>query len=353
MPDPADLDAAQRIGRLIRRFGPIPISLYMAECNGHYYATRDPFGAAGDFVTAPEISQMFGELIGLWCADLHLRHGGAPPAFVELGPGRGTLAADALRAMRQAQFEPEVHFVETSPVLRDVQAARVPQAQFHRDIAELPTDRPLIIVANEFFDALPVRQLIKTGQGWRERMMALDGEQLVPVAGQLPVDPLVPEAMRDAEDGTIIETCPAGTALASDLAQRLSAQGGAMLIIDYGYLTSQPGDTLQALYRHRFADLFDRPGEQDLTAHVDFAALAAAVADSGVRLVGPVSQAGFLRRLGIEARMQALIAGRDGEAAAAVRAAHDRLVDDQAMGTLFKVMAMVGPGWPAPEGFDG
>jgi NADH dehydrogenase [ubiquinone] 1 alpha subcomplex assembly factor 7 len=337
--------AATRLARLIERFGSIPLSLFMAEANGHYYATRDPLGVDGDFTTAPEISQMFGELIGLWSADLLVRAGATSSAqWVELGPGRGTLAADALRAMAGFDVAPPVHLVESSPVLRDLAAVRVPAAQFHYEVATLPADAPLLIIANEFFDALPIRQLVRTEGGWRERQVAHTGDRFVPVPGLVPLDSAIPAAWRAEPIGTIIEQAPAGTAIMADLAQRLAAQGGAILIADYGYAHSQPGDTLQAIARHAFADPFVAPGEQDLTAHVDFAALKAAALAEGLVAHGPVGQGDFLRALGIEARAAKL-------GGAAVAGQLRRLTGAEEMGDLFKVMAFTAPGWPVPEGF--
>jgi NADH dehydrogenase [ubiquinone] 1 alpha subcomplex assembly factor 7 len=196
--------------RLIAATGPISLAQYMGESNARYYASRDPLGTAGDFVTAPEISQMFGELAGLWLADIWHRAGRPGPVhYVELGPGRGTLARDALRAMASAGLRPQVHFVEGSDALRAVQADAVPGAQFHGDLSTLPGDAPLLLAANEFLDALPVRQLVKTPQGWRERMVALDARgRFVFTAGQVPMDAAVPEERREADEGAIIETCP-------------------------------------------------------------------------------------------------------------------------------------------------
>jgi NADH dehydrogenase [ubiquinone] 1 alpha subcomplex assembly factor 7 len=344
-----DSGVTARLARLIERVGSIPLSLFMAEANGHYYATRDPLGVDGDFTTAPEISQMFGELIGLWAADLAFRARAEHALqYVELGPGRGTLAADALRAMAGFGVSPPVHLVETSPVLRDLAAVRLPTAQFHYDLSGLPNDTPLIIVANEFFDALPIRQVMRTEGGWRERQVAYSGDRFVPVPGLVPLDAAIPEMWRDEPVGTIIEQAPAGTAIVADLAQRLAAQGGAMLIIDYGYAASQPGNTLQAIARHAYADPFTAPGEQDLTAHVDFAALKAAAVAEGLIAHGPVGQGDFLRALGIEARAAALGGETGGEAVAAQL---HRLTAAEEMGRLFKVMALTAPDWPVPEGF--
>ncbi len=289
----------------------------MAACNAHYYATRDPLGAAGDFTTAPEISQMFGELIGGWCADLWRRAGAPAVRLVELGPGRGTLMADLLRVAAKAGLAPPVHFVEMSPTLRAAQAERVPAATWHDSVDDLPADRPLLIVANEFFDALPIRQFI-------------DGvERLVSFA----------DGRFSAPAGAIREESPASLAIAGRISARLRAGGGAMLVVDYGYSGPATGDTLQAVRHHRYADPFTDPGETDLTAHVDFTALANAAV--GLKAHGPVGQGAFLRALGLDVRAAKL--GQQAEAA--------RLAGDAQMGRLFKAMALVAPGWPNPEGF--
>lgn len=341
--------AAKRIIRAIDSGGPVPVGLFMAWANAHYYATRDPLGADGDFTTSPEISQMFGELIGLWAADLMARAGGALPAWVELGPGRGTLTADALRAMRRFGFAPQVHFVETSPVLRDLQAAAVPGAIFHDDVTRLP-DGPAIIVANEFFDALPIRQLVMTTAGWRERLVALTDGRFVPVAGDAPMDAAVPVNLRAAPAGTILETSPASVAIMRDCASRIAANGGAMLVIDYGHDTPGHGDTLQAVERHGYADVFDGVGDRDLTAHVDFAALAEASRGAGARVAGPVGQGAFLTALGIDARAESL-AARQPDRRGDIMAARHRLTASDAMGELFRVLAVSAGAWPQPEGF--
>ena len=337
---------SDRLARLIAAFGPIPVSTFMAEANAHYYATRDPLGAAGDFVTAPEISQMFGELVGIWLADLWLRAGRpADAAFVELGPGRGTLAADALRAMRGAGLDPEVHFVETSPVLRAAQAARVPGARWHGDVAGLPADRPLLLVANEFFDALPIRQLVATKRGWHERLVTHTEAGFVPVPG-----PLIPAPLAPAETGTVVETSPAALGIARALAHRLVASGGAALIVDYGPARSAAGETLQAVSRHEYADPWQEPGSRDLTAHVDFEALARAAAAEGVHVAGPRGQGEWLAAIGMDARASALARSAPGRAGE-VEAARARLVAPDQMGELFKALALVAPAWPEPGGF--
>ncbi|QGN56403.1 class I SAM-dependent methyltransferase [Novosphingobium sp. Gsoil 351] len=323
----------------------------MAESNARYYSTRDPLGTAGDFVTAPEISQMFGELIGLWLADLWIRAGRDQPVhYVELGPGRGTLARDALSAARRCGLTPQVHFVETSTALKAQQQALHPTAQWHHDLATLPTLGPLLIVANEFLDALPVRQLVRTCAGWRERMIGHDGRAYAFVAGSQPMDAALPGAFRDAPEGTIVETCPAAAAAIGEVAERLAAQGGAALFIDYGSDRAQAGSTLQAVRAHRRLDPFAAPGEADLTAHVDFATLAGIAQSRGVRWLGTVAQGHFLRALGIETRAQNLAACAP-ERAEAIFAARDRLIEEDQMGALFKVMGLAAASWPDAAGF--
>ncbi|HEX8064403.1 MAG TPA: SAM-dependent methyltransferase [Allosphingosinicella sp.] len=342
---------ADRLRRLIQAQGPIPVSDYMALANAHYYATRDPLGAAGDFVTAPEISQMFGELVGLALADVWARAGRPEGVrFVELGPGRGTLAADALRTMRSAGLEPHVHLVETSPILRAAQAERVPNAAWHDDLAGLPEDGPILAVANEFFDALPVRQLI-AADGWRERRVTLDGDRFVPAAGPPVPAAAVPDPLRAAPPGTILETSPASLAYARRLAGRINMHGGAALIVDYGHDRLGAGETLQAVRMHEYADPWMEPGEADLTAHVDFESLGRAAAEGGARVHGPVAQGEWLAKLGIDARARALAGSAPGRCAE-INAARERLVSPEQMGRLFRAMGLSAPGWPAPEGFS-
>ena len=332
---------------------PTTIADYMAAANAHYYATRDPLGAAGDFTTAPEISQMFGELIGLWIADLWTRAGSPSFRYVELGPGRGTLAADALRAAARFGCAPlGIHLVETSPALRAAQSARLPEAEHHDEIDALPGDAPLVIVANEFFDALPIHQYVRTAGGWRERMVERQNGTLAPVASKIPADEAIPPALRSQPDGTIVETAPVAAAIMQRCAFRLARQGGAMLTIDYGHAGPAAGDTLQAVKAHRFADPFANPGEADLTAHVDFAALAEAARPAGVAVSDLVTQGDWLRRLGIDARLKTLTAAAPGRADD-LKGQRDRLVETDAMGTLFKLIALTAPGWPQPAGFTG
>jgi SAM-dependent MidA family methyltransferase len=338
------------LARAITLGGPIPVAQFMAAANAHYYATRDPLGVAGDFITAPEISQMFGELVGAWCADLWMRAGKPAIRFVELGPGRGTLAADALRAMGNAGLRPPVHFVETSPVLRAAQSRAVPDAVFHDDVTSLPETDPLLIVANEFFDALPIYQLVKAQDGWRERRVACQDVIFLPVAGKLAPDGIVPGSLRDAPPGSIIETSPASVAVARALAERVVRHGGAALLIDYGYEGPAIGETLQAVKGHGHVNPFEAPGEHDLTAHVDFTALGAIAALAGARLHGPVSQGDFLGRLGVAERT-AMLARANPDNGEALAAAFRRLTSPAEMGSLFRAMAVVSPGWPDPAGF--
>ncbi len=309
--------------------GPITVEAYMEACNAYYYATRDPFGAAGDFVTAPEVSQMFGELVGAALADCWARAGAPSDAiYVELGPGRGTLAADALRVLRAAGFAGGVHLVETSPVLRQAQAQAVPDAHWHDAIEDLPA-RPLLLVANEFLDALPVRQLV----GGAER-------RVVVAANGLAFD----------RDGEVVEVSPTRDQAVAAIATCLAAMGGVALFIDYGHERSAPGDTLQAVRGHAFAPVLHDPGEQDLTAHVDFEAVAHAAAESGATATAVVTQGNWLERLGIRARAEALVKANPNQADQ-IRAALDRLIAPDEMGELFKVMAIHAAGWPPAAGF--
>ena len=345
---------AARFARLITNTGPISLAHYMAEANAHYYTTRDPLGVTGDFITAPEVSQMFGELIGLWLADMWIEAGRPEPVhYVELGPGRGTLARDALRAMERYGLHPRIHFVETSTPLKALQLEAHTHALWHADMSTLPDSGPLLLVANEFLDALPVRQLVRTPDGWRERMVALapgGGNTLIAVAGDRPMDAAVPEIHRYAPEGSLIETSPASAAVAYEIAGRLATQGGAALLIDYGHTAPQLGSTLQAVRAHRKVDVFATPGDADLTAHVDFGALSSIVQSRGVRLLGTVEQGRWLRALGIEARAAALAHHAPAQAQA-VHDACERLIGEGQMGALFKVMGLTGPDWPAGAGF--
>jgi SAM-dependent MidA family methyltransferase len=345
------VNVSDRLSRSIAFSGPISVAQYMAEANAHYYGSRDPLGAAGDFTTAPEISQMFGELVGLWLADLWSRAGSrAAPVYLELGPGRGTLAADALRAMRSARLLPAVHLVETSPVLRNAQAERLPDAVWHRDLGDVPEGHPILAVANEFFDALPIRQLVRTERGWKERLVAWRKKGFVPLPGPPVGSELIPADLRAAPPGTIIETSPASLSIMRRLAHLTARGGGAALIVDYGHDRTCAGETLQAVTKHKFADPWVQPGEYDLTAHVDFEALAAAARGEGVQVFGPVGQGAWLTAIGIDQRAVALAAAAPAHAEE-IEKARRRLTAPDEMGELFRVLAIVAPGWPAPAGF--
>jgi len=349
------------LGRLIARrialTGPISIADFMAEALGHprlgYYRRAMPLGAEGDFTTAPEISQMFGELLGAWLAERWLAMGQpAPVRLVELGPGRGTLMADALRATRGVpgfHAALDLHLVETSEPLKVAQAAALAAfaPTWHERFDDVPAG-PLLLVANEFFDALPVRQFHRTAEGWRERMVGLapDGALRLALApGLTPFASVLPDAAVGAE----AELSEAGRTLAAAIGARLGRDGGWALIIDYGYDQSLSGASLQAVRGHRGAGILDRPGETDLSAHVDFEALASAAA---MPAFGPAGQGDFLRRLGILERAQSLKRQASPDQARAIDAALARLIAPDQMGTLFRVLAVGDTRSAAPAGFS-
>lgn len=347
------------IGR-IRLDGPMRLSDYMAECLLHptygYYTTRDPFGVAGDFVTAPEISQMFGELIGLCLAQSWLDQGRPSPFTLgELGPGRGTLMADALRATRTIpgfHAAAQIFLIEASPKLRKVQAATLSDytPQWLDTTSTLP-DQPLFVIANEFFDALPIRQFQRDGDGWRERVVGVEGDTLT--LGLSPRDPTPALAHRlsDTKDGDLVETCVPAAPVIADLASRIATHGGAGLIVDYGDWHSL-GDTLQALRAHRSVNILDDPGLADLTAHVDFEPLANAARASGCTHSRLTPQGVFLERLGISTRAQTLANGQSDKTRAAITSAHQRLTQPTEMGNLFKVLGLYPPSAPPLPGLD-
>lgn len=355
MPDGISADlpsAAHIIADRIDREGPIPLGDYMAIANAYYYASKDPLGEEGDFITAPEISQMFGEIIGIWLADLWLRKGSPDHChYVELGPGRGTLAHDALRSMAKFGCRPPVHFVETSPVLKARQAQLHPNAIWHDDIASLPETGPLLIVANEFFDALPVEQFVATSGGWRRQMVERARSKFVAVPSVKTVQDQISGTTSGFPDGTILERSPVSVEWVGQLANRLAIQGGTLLIIDYGYDRPGTGSTLQAVKDHMPISPFDCPGTSDLTAHVDFHTLANIARTRLLAVHGPAEQGQWLKSLGIDQRAAALIAATPKEAAM-IRAAYRRLTDTEEMGRLFRVMAATAIDWPEPEGFS-
>ena len=323
-------DFADRLRARISAEGSIGLDDYMAACNDHYYATRDPLGAAGDFTTAPEISQMFGELVGAALADVWLRAGAPREAvFAELGPGRGTLAVDALRVLRSGGFAGGVELVEASPMLRGLQKERLPDT-VHREIGGLSAG-PLLLVANEFLDALPIRQMV----GGRQRRVVVEGDGLsFDIAGE------------------IRETAPARDEAVRRVAGHLVRHGGAALMFDYGYREGVSGDSFQAVRGHKYVDPFADPGEQDLTAHVDFGSVARVAVEAGALVTPVVAQGTFLERLGIAARAMALAAKNPARGEEVV-AARRRLCDGAEMGELFKVIAIHSPDWPEPAGFRG
>jgi len=346
------------IRNLIRSAGPMPVSRYMEICLTHpeygYYMTRDPLGREGDFVTAPEVSQMFGELLGLWAAAVwKSMDTPSPLRLIELGAGRGTMMADVLRAIRvlPAFYQAvTVHMVEINPALIDRQketlkSARV-NATWHSSIDEVP-EGPSIILANEYFDALPVHQVIRQQHGWHERVIDMNsGGQLIFSAAPEPLkhfDLLLPPLVRAAPVGAIFEWRANNEIMR--IARRVRDFGGAALIIDYGHLRSDAGDTFQAIARHTFTDPLRNPGQADLTAHVDFQALALGAEDAGARLHGPVEQGEFLNRLGIETRATTLMNKANAQVQADITTALRRLTGTGrgAMGSLFKVLGISEP----------
>jgi SAM-dependent MidA family methyltransferase len=318
------------------------LDAFMARANAAYYAGRNPYA---DFTTAPEISQAFGEVLGLWAVVVWQAMGGPDPVILaEAGPGRGTLMADALRAAERTapafRAALRLHLIETSPALRALGAERLPGACWVADFAGLPPG-PLLLIANEFLDALPVRQFVRRGEGWTERFVA-DGRFVeCPAAA--------PDL--DAAEGEVVEVCPAARTLVAAVGARVAAGGGAALFIDYGPARRAPGESLQAIHGGRAADPLADPGESDLTAHVDFAALAEAARAEGATVQGPLPQGVFLVRLGLTRRIAALARGQPPARAAELMAAARRLTEPSAMGRLFKAMAVCHPLAPPLPGF--
>ncbi len=362
--EPTPLES--EIRRLIEVAGPMPIADYMRLCLTHpqhgYYMTHDPIGAGGDFITAPEISQMFGELIGLWMAAVWQQMG-APEnvRLVELGPGRGTLMVDALRAaktVRSFYTAIVLHLVEISPKMQAAQQQRLESlgepVLWHPALTDVPGG-PAIIIANEFVDALPVHQAIKQADGWHERMVAIapDGKLAIGVARDpLPhFDATLPRELRQSPAGSIYEW--RSDQLALELGRRARTDNVA-LIVDYGHVRQGLGETLQAVAGHSYTDPLRRPGEADLTAHVDFASLAQSAEIIGGRIHGPVSQRDFLLRLGIENRAAVLKAQAASDKAAEIERGFNRLTatGPKGMGELFKVLAIADPKFCALPGFE-
>jgi NADH dehydrogenase [ubiquinone] 1 alpha subcomplex assembly factor 7 len=347
---------AERLRERIAREGPISVEAYMQACladtDAGYYATRQPIGRDGDFVTAPEISQIFGELIGLWAAAVW-QSMGTPRRVViaELGPGRGTLMADALRAWRSVPGlldAVSIALVETSPSLRATQKTRLaaaPMITWHERLEDIPQG-PLVVIANEFLDALPIRQVVRRGHAWRERCVGLDARgRFVFVEGAKA------DHDQDAHEGAIFETRPAAHSLVTQLAARAAQAPVAALFVDYGHDTSSFGDTLQAVRRHEYADPLASPGEADLTAHVDFAAVTHAAKAAGLVAYGPMPQGEFLLRLGLEARRDRLLQNATDAQAEAILTGTARLVDPRQMGLMFKALAVTDTGLAPPPPF--
>jgi NADH dehydrogenase [ubiquinone] 1 alpha subcomplex assembly factor 7 len=351
-------ELGSRIARMIAAQGPISITQFMTialhDPRGGYYATRDPLGA--DFITAPEISQAFGELLGLWCAKAWHDQGKPKPArLVELGPGRGTLMADALRAARlMPEFLAaiEIVLVEASPVLAAMQKKALQDCGFPirwaQSAAELAHDRPQFTIANEFLDALPIRQFVMTENGWSERMVGVDSSgaltfMLAPSAWKF----AAPPERGEASPGAVYEFSPAAIGLVDDIARGIAQTGGAALFIDYGYKGTGFGETLQAVGNNQYKPVLDAPGAVDLSAHVDFAAMARAAAAGGAKTYGPVGQGEFLEALGVRERAASLRHPGQGGTSPAI----ERLTSAREMGTLFKALAILPASAPPPAGF--
>ena len=347
---------ARRIKSLIRLNGPMSVTDFFALCLADpehgYYKTRQPFGRTGDFVTAPEISQLFGEMLGVFIVHAWQRHGAlAPVRLVEIGPGRGTMMDDMLRVIQRIApplyDAMTVHLVETSPKLSDIQrqtlAAHGDKIAWHESFVDVPPGF-LLIAANELFDAIPIRQFVKTPQGFRERVVAMDADdELIFTAGLASIDPdLLPPLPERQPIGTIFEYSPARQAVMTAIAQRLKSQGGVALIIDYGYIVSGFGDTLQALRTHEYDPVLAHPGEADLTSHVDFESLMRTAESFGIHVNGCLPQGDFLYGLGLKERAQALASKATPEQEMEIAQAVNRLAGEGAgkMGELFKVLAV-------------
>ncbi|MDK9695011.1 MAG: class I SAM-dependent methyltransferase [Siculibacillus sp.] len=356
-----------RIRALVRLNGPMPVFDYMGLCLGDpehgYYMAREPFGQAGDFVTAPEVSQMFGEMIGAFVVETWERLGRpAPFNLVEFGPGRGTLMADLLRVARRVPAflaAARLHLVETSPRLRAKQAAALAgqplRPTWHERFDTVPAG-PILVVANEFFDALPIRQFEFRDGGWHERVVGLDdGGGLAFGLGPSRLPEGVAPTAGTPREGTLLEVSPIGVEIMAALARRVVADRGLVVAVDYGYAGPAFGDTFQAIRAHTYVDPLGRPGEADLTAHVDFSALARAARGVGAAVHGPVEQGEFLLALGLAERAGRLGADKDEATRAEIVSQVSRLVGPEEMGALFKVLAVtppgiLPPGFPHPTG---
>ena len=356
---PETLNLGDQIDAQIRASGPMSIATYMGLALGHprqgYYAAGRPIGASGDFITAPEISQMFGELIGFFFVNLWQQMG-QPRSFtlLELGPGRGTLMADALRAAGKAEgFENALHLqlFESNALLKHEQETRLARyAPYWASDIDAVSEDPLFVIANEFFDALPIKQFVKAADGWHERLVGLaDGRRAFGLSPTPIPASAAPKEVADAKPGEVLELSPAAVGTMQRLARKVARQGGAILAIDYGYATTQTGETLQAVKAHTFADPLDGPGETDLSAHVNFAALGEAARAAGLEVPALVTQGEFLLHLGLGERAKALARANPAEAAN-IALAVERLTAPSQMGVLFKVLCAHSPGLK-PAGF--
>ena len=357
------MSLSQIIQDKIEATGPISIADYMELALAHpeygYYTTNEPFGTDGDFITAPEISQIFGELLGLWCVDMWQRMEGGPIALVELGPGRGTLMQDILRATRNmGDFHDHltIHMVESSPKLSTIQYQRLrnehPRIEWIDQFEQVPKNKPALVIANEFFDALPIKQHVKTPDGIQERLVGYNDEadEFEFVLGNAGLS--LAKGGGVMKDGTIIESCPLAKQITGEIAAHINAQGGAGLFIDYGYLGDAHQDTLQAVRNHAFAPVLKDPGKADITAHVDFRTLMEVAENQGVVAHGTISQGTFLLRLGAEVRAEKLLRTASPEQAEYILTGIKRLISPHEMGELFKVMSICSNHALVPAGFS-
>lgn len=356
-PTQTDTTVADTLIAQIQETGPITVSEYMDIASRAYYSRDKVFGKDGDFVTAPEISQVFGELVGLWSITAWQALS-EPRNFqlVELGPGRGTLMADLMRTTSAISpkftHSASLHLIERSPSLRSKQSKTLSSynPEWHTELSTIP-DGPLIIIGNEFLDALPVEQFVKTSAGWCERLVTHLQNGFAFTINSLP-SATVEEAFYDAEDGSVLEQSVAVTQVATEIGRLCAERPAIALFIDYGHTTSSIGETLQAVKQHKYYPVLDTPGEADLTAHVDFAAIAQAARAAGASIHGPVEQGLWLKRLGIEVRQAQLAEGKTESERSAIRSSINRLINPEHMGTLFKAIAFTPPGVHALAGFE-
>ena len=350
-------DLTHELANQIAAEGPMTVAAYMEKASQVYYDSGEVFGKSGDFITAPDISQVFGELIGLWCVTAWQALG-APRHFnfVECGPGRGTLMVDALRAIAGAEpsfiKEMTLHFIERSSALRKQQEAALPHfdIEWHDSIETVP-QAPSIIIGNEFLDALPIRQFVRTAEGWNERLIDWDGSQFKFITAAQPSHD-VDDTFDDAASGSVLEKSEAVESVVKQVANHSTIHDGAVLMIDYGYARSDVGDSLQAVRKHTYHDVLSDPGTADITAHVDFSMVAQAARSEGAQVFGPVEQGLWLRRLGATVRETQLSAGKSKDQVAAIRNGVRRLIEPDGMGALFKVIAFASPNAGALAGFE-